>query len=332
MLKATHNFRDFTIIELGSPGPVSSKIASFDFDHTLVKPRNSRPFPKDPNDWEWNHKQFPDLIRNYHKRGYTIAIFTNQSKAWKHEQIVNAMTDAGVPCYICIASDPVHSYKPNPIMFVSLIANFHPGGTDSTINRKKSFFVGDALDKRIHFSDSDRLFAEAINFRVLSPEEFIKLHESSDEKAHLVLPPVHQGNEIIIMIGYPGAGKSTISEEIAKREPGKYIILEKDTLKTTKKILSEAAKTITNGQSIIIDETNGTLKRAEYITFAKNNNYYVRAVHVNTSFDDAFARNMQRDDTKHVPKIVYYTYRKNFIPPSADEGFDEVVTIGSSAP
>ena len=40
---------------------IRQKIAAFDMDHTLVKPKNNRKFPKDENDWEWYNESVVDI-------------------------------------------------------------------------------------------------------------------------------------------------------------------------------------------------------------------------------------------------------------------------------
>ena len=99
-----------------------------------------------------------------------IVIFTNQSKAWKHEQLQIVAKTLSIPIFIVIATEK-HDYKPNPLSFTALV-----GYDEKIIDKNASFFVGDALGRKGDFADTDKLFAEAIGIRWISPESmFTKL-------------------------------------------------------------------------------------------------------------------------------------------------------------
>ena len=74
------------IIEINEP-TMRTKLAAFDYDWTLVKPKNDRTFPKDVDDWEFLYSNVTEFLKNYHDKGYMIVIFTNQTKEWKIDQI-----------------------------------------------------------------------------------------------------------------------------------------------------------------------------------------------------------------------------------------------------
>lgn len=135
-------------------------IAAFDYDWTLVKPKQNRKFPKDINDWKWLFDNIPVKLKKLYDDGFNIVIFSNQSKPWKVEQIKTVMSF--IPATIIIATEKQY-YKPNPVLF-----SHYP----HAVKLDESFFVGDALDAKIHFSDSDRKFAEAIGLKIYSPEQY----------------------------------------------------------------------------------------------------------------------------------------------------------------
>lgn len=66
--------------------------------------------------------------------------------------------------------------------------------------------VGDALGRPNDHSDCDLKFAENIGIKILSPE-IAFLFESIKK-----IPKTTQ--EIIIMVGFPGSGKTYLSKEI----------------------------------------------------------------------------------------------------------------------
>ena len=115
---------------------IKEKMASFDYDWTIVNPKDGKTFPSSIDDWVWLYPGVPEKIKQYYEDGYMIVVFTNQSKKWKCEQIQMVMKQLEIPLFVVIATDKTE-YKPNPILF-----NTPFGGN---INKEESFFVGDAL-------------------------------------------------------------------------------------------------------------------------------------------------------------------------------------------
>jgi len=286
------------------------KVASFDYDWTLVKPKNNKQFPSNIDDWCWLYDNVSDKLKQYYNNGFMIVIFTNQSKKWKILQIKKALKTLEIPITIVVATEK-DKYKPNRLMFDELFKDY-------PIKIKKSFFVGDALGRKNDFSDSDKQFSKNIGLKCLSPEEFF-----CDKQINFKLPNISLNNkqEIIIMVGYPGSGKSTISKKIC--ENNNYIHIEGDIYKVTKKMINASIPFIQDNKSIIFDATNYTkLRRNEYVELAKQYNLYVRCFHIITSFENSFNRNKLRNDNKQVPLIAYNTYKKRFENPDENEGFE----------
>jgi bifunctional polynucleotide phosphatase/kinase len=283
-------------------------MASFDYDWTLVNPKDGKTFPKNIDDWQWLYPNIPTKIKEYYDNNYMIVIFSNQSKDWKHDQIKLVAKELNLPLYIVIAKEKA-DYKPNILMFNKLVK-------DKKINKDESFYVGDALGRKTDFADSDKVFAENIGIKYISPEIFFH------EKEHIVLPiiPIVKTPEMIIMMGYPASGKSTIATEIFKKR--NYEIIESDIYKTIPKMLKAALPFINDKKSIVFDATNNSKKkREEYIVFAQKNNYSIRCIHVETSLDKSYKRNKNREDHKQIPKIAYSVYNKYYNEPNENEGF-----------
>lgn len=296
------------------------KIAMFDYDWTLVKPKTGGTFPRDVDDWVWLYPSVPDTLRNYYDKGYAIVVFTNQSKPWKLQQIEKALAEVGIPCTI-YAGMQKEDQKPSTTMFKMLVK-------DKEWDAKKSFFVGDALGRPADFADTDKIFAERIGLKakqIHAPEAFFK-HEVRQSKM-IVRPSKSQ--ELVIMVGYPASGKSTISQSVFKANG--YEVLESDELKTLAKIRSGLVKALGEGKSVVVDATNPTReRRKEYVDAARRvaPSIRIRCIHVATSMEESVARNNLRPKDKGVPMIAYYTYRKRFEEPNAEsEGFDALEVL-----
>jgi bifunctional polynucleotide phosphatase/kinase len=300
------------IYKINSP-VFRNKMAAFDYDWTLVNPKNGKKFPTNINDWQYLYDDVPKKLKQYYENNFMIVIFTNQSKLWKCQQIMIVAEDLNIPIFVVISMDK-QEYKPNPSIFYDFI-------NKNTINNLKSFFVGDALGRKHDFADSDKKFAENIDIKYFSPEEIF--NEPIDIPITIdIMSKISLFNdpEIIIMVGYPGSGKTTIANIICQNK--KYILIESDVYKTSKNMIKNSIIHIKNNKSIIFDATNNTIKkRKEYILLADKYNYHIQCIHVTTSIDLSYKRNKQRDDEKQILRIAYSVYTKYYEEPNENEGF-----------
>ena len=289
---------------------LKEKMASFDFDWTLVCPKDGRTFPKNIEDWEWLYPGIKAKIKSYSDNNYMVVIFTNQSKEWKHSQIKNVMMMLDIPVFIVIATTK-DTYKPNPLLLTSLLDSYK-------INKEESFFVGDALGRNSDHSNCDKMFAENIGVKIYSPEKMFM--DVKDIEIHNI--PIPDSPEIIIMTGYPGSGKSSIAKKVVS-ENNNYVWIPRDLYKTPSKMKKEAKLHIAEDKSIIFDATNGSIKsRKVFVDFATNYpNYKVRCVYLTLSLSRSYNRNKAMADEDQVPKIAYNVYKKHFSEPSESEGF-----------
>jgi bifunctional polynucleotide phosphatase/kinase len=282
-----------------------SKLAIFDFDHTIVKPKDGRTFPKDADDWIYVRESVPQIMKKYAK-DYQIVIQTDQSQIWKIDMIRNVVADLSIEPVTAIIGFKIK--KPETALFESVFPTF---------NKEKSFYVGDAAGRQGDWSDKDLIFSQLLGVKFKSPEEVFPLPEIQIPQKVVA----KNTKEVVIMVGYPGSGKSTIAKSLAG-----YHVVNGDVHKTVKAMISDAEKHV--GQSsIVFDSTAGTkAKRAEYVKFAQNHALPVRTIWVKTSIDESMERNKQRalkGETK-IPVIAFYMYRKNFEEPDESEGFSLV--------
>ena len=242
-------------------------------------------------------------------------IFTNQSKDWKVLQIQSVAASLEIPIFVVIARQKC-DYKPNPILYDVLVGS-------AKVDKAASFFVGDALGRKGDFADSDKVFAENICIKCYSPEEFFAVKQ---EHEVVEIPELNLSDckQVIIMVGYPGSGKSSVAKKICEDE--RFVLIQGDVYKTSPKMIKAAGAYVSEGKSIVFDATNSSFKkRYEYIGFARKHSYKIVCVHVSTSLEDSYKRNKSRDPENQVPKIAYSMYKKHFENPSVEEGFDIIV-------
>ena len=199
-----------------------AKIAAFDYDHTLVKPHKGT-FSLDKDDWVWLRKHVPERVKSLYTQGFSIVIFTNQSKSFKVEQIKHVLETLDIPMrvYIGVSKD---TQKPNTFLWNRFMESV---SSNTTVDMKKSFYVGDALGRVGDWSDSDKVFAHNIDLQIMSPEDVFPF----EERVHVDFVPL-PSQEIVLMMGYPGSGKTYFT---TNHIPDTYTKLHGDELKTDAK-------------------------------------------------------------------------------------------------
>ncbi|KAJ5072582.1 bifunctional polynucleotide phosphatase/kinase [Anaeramoeba ignava] len=154
----------------------SSKIASFDLDHTLVKPKSGGIFPKDSFDWEILYNVIYQKLQLFYSKGFKIVIFTNQSEIRRKgtfEMVKNRIehfaSTLNHPIQVFVSLEKDKFRKPSIKMWNYLE---NEENEEIRIDLKKSFFVGDAAGRKKDFSNSDLKFAENIGIEFYTPEQF----------------------------------------------------------------------------------------------------------------------------------------------------------------
>ena len=120
-------------------------------------------------------------------------------------------------------------------------------------------------------------------------------------------------SELVILIGAPGSGKSTMSKEF----PDHFRINQDDQGPEHKQIFKEVVKT---GKNIIIDRMNFSMgQRAQYIIPALRNGYWIKIIRLTTPLSLCIQRVAQRKDHPTIAEGDYFTagkcavfFRNNF--------------------
>ncbi len=139
--------------------------------------------------------------------------------------------------------------------------------------------------------------------------------------------------ELIIFVGLQAAGKSTYYHA---RLAATHVHVSKDLMKnardrdaTQQRMIDEA---LAAGRSVVVDNTNPTpVVRAPLIAAGRRHGARVLAYFFETTVKDAVARNHLRQGKTRVPDVAMYVTARKLVPPSFDEGFDEVRVIAPLA-
>ena len=144
------------------------RIAAFDLDGTLIKPKSKAVIPKDVDDWQWLSPSVPMVVRDLYEKGYCIMIFTNQTYEWRIQQVKDVVDSLGqndIPIKACVLFSQDYR-KPEKKIWVEEIVR--------PWDQTNSFFCGDALGRQGDWSDVDKLFGENIGIVVESPEALFR--------------------------------------------------------------------------------------------------------------------------------------------------------------
>lgn len=152
-----------------------------------------------------------------------------------------------------------------------------------------------------------------------------------------------------IMIGFPGSGKSTVAESYAKKFNAGILSTDKfieyqaewfgltyneafsqfypDAEKTFKLNIANALKE--KSRNVIIDRTNLTLKRVNFVKRFTEAGFQVVYVLVERSEDVLDKVNEERKKTgRHLSDEVRNRLKESYIPPTIEEGAHKIVYVG----
>ena len=342
-------------VSLSEGRPV--KIAAFDLHGTLIQSKYARHLSTGADDWIWTGSLVPEYLNQLHKLKWIVVVYSNH-RGFSNLPIVKQRMENLLQqlefdpfIYIGISSAPEGKrpetryftddlslnpmIKPNLGMFHLFEQHFL--GTNNDKYVEEAFYCGDAgrgstppnfLYQR---SDTDYQFSQNIIayhhqkypsdlrfqpdnprklWRFFTPDQILPL------QIKLTYPATQ---ELIIMVGQPGSGKSTIARSILGLdvvEP-RYVIISKDKL-TKAKYLQLLRQTLQSGRSVIFDATNPSKEdRRLVIEIAENLNIPVRIL---WSARTGHYLNELRTGSDKVPSIALNTYSSRFEVPTPTEG------------
>jgi DNA 3'-phosphatase len=312
-------------LELGQVNN-SNKIAAFDLDGTLVKSNRINTL----------YNEFVTM-RLSELKDYKIVIFTNQANGDPDkitERLKNIHKLLGyIPMYAYIALKYDNDRKPCTGMWDKCV-----GGMK--VNLGESFFVGDAYPGQ--FSDTDYKFALNVGIKFYRPNDYfgkkielvplcIPIHPINLVGTEKVKVNKYDGQELVILVGPPGSGKSTMCAKYFED----YTIVNQDVLITKNKVIKEVIKEIDAGKSVVLDRKNEYKSDRELFgNIAKNKNIHVRIVWIDMpkKLCEHICKYRDIVDNKHIPQVVinkYYSTKEGIglEEPTSNE-CDELVKMG----
>ena len=255
---------------------------------------------------------------------------------------------------------------------------------DLKINYVNSFYIGDACGRPTDHSECDIKFAINCGLNFKTPEEFfedstkfpfeeLKLNlrgfnprkyledfNQTENQTNIIennlkswknIKDVLEGNfenikvRLIILVGSPASGKTTLSQKILDlnsscKAPRTWNIYSLDNEGSKKKMANKLSIVLKEtSKCCIIDATNGKLEmRNEWIKIAKDidENIDVVCIYINIEKEITLHLNDIRGlkkiinpdyPFKEVPKVAIHTFWKHFIEPTKDENFSSIIKL-----
>lgn len=277
----------------------------FDLDGTLINQSNELlPFVK-------------DRLHNLYQQGYNLFILSNQKRRKigdpKLDQKIDKVTkELDVPMSVYCAREEDVYRKPNPGVNYLLPKSFG----------KVKYFVGDAAGRSGDHSDDDLQFAKNIGVPHYTPESYFLPFEELTRNSVFDFGD----KTMIIMIGYPGSGKSQyISDNLDD-----YEVISRDELKTMEKCEKETERVLREGGNVVIDNVNfKESDRERFIKLGKKYGYHIIGMLMTNTMESSmhYAKKREEMTGKKIPAVVFYKLRKEFQIPDEKEGFDKIYKI-----
>lgn len=332
-------------------------VAAFDIDWTLIRSKNKH--AKTADDWKFLYEWVPDTLKELSLTN-TIVCFSNQSLINKpdrlkmiKERFTTFASSLKIPIILYVSLGNTPFRKPDTGMVDLFLQQSGKKLGDIT------FYVGDAAGRvytktKKDFSDSDYRLAENMGVKFHTPEcyfdnefkgeptitGFVPKRKSKSEaekcRFDYKFPDPVKHPHVIMMMGYPGSGKSTfISQHI---DSAVYTVIEFDKIRGKINIPIDD-----NGKlkkSIVLDGVHMTdsSRNKSFSKIPEDANIY--CVYLEMSMEEAIHRDRYRTNKmfysnagpilsrpilNRISIIAYRTFRKNFVPPTIEEGFTEII-------
>ena len=297
--------------------PVGKNIASFDLDHTLIKPNGTRVFPKDKDDWVWMDSVKNKLIQ-LHNNDWSIVIFTNQKQTKRsltvedlQHKFTQIQKDIPVPLTFVAALETNYYRKPYPGMWKRIIDSYD-----------QAFYCGDretdmffAMNANIPFVEPEDMFKEQSliikpttkNIKMSTPMKEQSKHDIKTEQKKL--SEFIKAYDYLFIISPVATGKTTFS----KKYLPEYLRLSKDDYSTKQKYMNEVKANI--HQKIVFDNINHTESGRQQILDILDTDkvgfIYREVTKEETMYMNKYRHFVTEGKRPLLPEIAIHTYFKN---------------------
>lgn len=339
-----------------SAGVVASeKIAGYDMDGTIIKTKSGNVFPKNIDDWQIIFPEVQVKLKSLHKDGFKICFFTNQGGIARGKiklddfkgKIKQIVAKLEVPIQVFIAVGDGLYRKPRTGMWEHLKNEMNDA---VKVQEDRCFFVGDAAGRpetgkgatkqRKDHSLADRLFAANVGISFYTPEvHFLGKRVEEWNKPEFDPTSIHDqttlfdpdnitfddhANEMVIMVGLPGSGKSHFCESFFQSRG--YKIVSADALGGVPACISACERFLDAGNSCVVDNTNlDSASRKKFLVVATKFKIPCRCLVMNVSIAHAKHNIVFREisDSLHskINDMVFNMLKKKYQEPALDEGF-----------
>lgn len=153
-----------------------SKMAGFDFDYTLFRPKYNKYCFQSVDDWELCDPTIKQKLENTYINGYMIVVFANMmTESWGIQMIQKALTSLCIPLFIVYANRTLLT-KPSLSLYMHFQQYIHEihEKPNFQIDRNASFYIGDAMGRLDDWFDYDKRFAETIGIQYYTETHFHK--------------------------------------------------------------------------------------------------------------------------------------------------------------
>lgn len=338
--------------------PLMRKIAAFDLDGTLINTKSGRTFPINVDDWKLFNDNVIPVLKQLTGKNYSIVIITNQLGVSKNKITVDELQQKieAISKAIDIRDQRSLQGSSTHINLMAILATNDDKfrkprigtwehiqslmSSDVTLS-SKSFYCGDAAGRPGDFNDTDYKFALNCNIKFITPDDLFESNQFKftfynnpvtfinpiDEYSDPIeLPEIKHDKYMIILVGSPASGKSTIASKLSGT------VINQDTIGTIAKCKKLAKTLLNDEQNIIIDATNRNEKvRKVWVDLAKEFEYAVVAIDIQIPKELAIHLNTYRmlyGCQKKIPMIAIHSFYKQYVKPSTNEGIADIYTIG----
>jgi hypothetical protein len=141
--------------------------------------------------------------------------------------------------------------------------------------------------------------------------------------------PALSGAELVVLVGLPGAGKSTFFRQ---RFAATHEHISRDELRRLGAPLRRQEqlleRALAAGRSVVVDNTNVSLEdRAALIAIGRRHGARLSAYLFEVDARECVARNAGREGVARIPAVGIFAAAKRLVRPTPDEGFDALFVV-----